>query len=195
MYQKAFQVPSIPRPILTPHHRKMYILTSLLTWTDSTAQVQINQCSICQPYSRLAGSISLECEFIGLTLPTGQYFIWETTAGNSFQGWHHAWHPRVLQGWLLRAVINSACDQTSQKHIKMPLILSDCLPNKSGAIPRRTGESGQADSKRGVRALVVRRVITCLSYRIHVSHIWRNLVLAAHAAFKDTLNSLRINIA
>lgn len=102
----------------------------------------------------------------------------------------------ALQGWLLRAVVNSACDQTSQKHIKMPLILSDCLPTKSGAIPRRTGESVQADSKRGrwrQRALVVRRVITCLSYRIHVSHIWRNLVLAAHAAFKDTLNSLRTN--
>lgn len=78
--------------IFTPYHRNTHILPSLLTWTGSRAQAQINQCPSVSCW--LAGSISLECEFIGLTLPTGHYFIWESTTGNSFQGWHHARHPR-----------------------------------------------------------------------------------------------------
>lgn len=105
--------------------------------------------------------------------------------------------PPALQGWLLRAVINSACDQTSQKHIKMPLILSDGLPNKSGAVPRRPGVNGQTDSERGRwrrTALVVRRVIPRLSYRIHVSPIRSDLGLAAHTVFKDTSNRLRTKL-
>lgn len=125
-----------------------------------TALVPNYTMSICQPSMRLAGSISLECELIGLTPPTGHYFIWKPKNGNSFQGWHHSWHPR-LSGedssapWSI-VLVTEHRERTLKCHsfcltafqINQPLVPAGLVWSA------RTGEEW--------------RVIPCLSYHVHV---------------------------